>query len=70
MHSYGQEVLIGNKGDRDIKAEIIGICVRPSHISYEVSWWKDQTKNTIWLLDNEFIISDNSKKTTLGFKNG
>jgi len=70
VYSCGQEVLIGNKGDRSIKAEITAITIRSSYIRYEVTWWKDQTKCDIWLGDDEFTINKSSKKTILGFKNG
>jgi len=65
------QIMLGNKGNRSIKAEISAVCIRPSHIRYEATWWADGKKHEIWVAEHEFTILKKTvaSKIALGFKN-
>lgn len=70
VYANGTQIMLGNKGNRTVKAEITAICLRPSHVRYEATWWTDGKKTEMWVGDGEFAVAKGqaSKKITLGFK--
>ena len=63
----GQIVYIGNKDNREICGEITAVCVRKESVKYEITWWKDDSRKSEWVLESEITTKSIPKKTNLGF---
>jgi|GEM_PF-4535392 len=65
--NLGQMVYIGNPEDRQVRGQITAITLRPEVVRYEVTWWKDDTKKSEWVAEEEMTLSQESKRTKIGF---
>jgi len=69
-YQLGQIVYLGNRKERELEGEVVAIMIKPTHVEYEIMWWKEQERKTIWLNENEFSVKKGTKKGKLGFVTG
>lgn len=62
-----QKVTFG-PGDEPIKGKITAVNIRRYNITYELTYWLNSEKKTIWLSEEEFQIKK-PKQQTVGFLN-
>jgi len=68
VYACGQKIKLGNKGSRNVDAEITAIIIRPSYVRYEATWWEDSKRNEIWVNREDFTTNTTTKKIKVGFK--
>lgn len=62
--SLGTNVKFGD--ENQYTGKITAVTIRDTHITYEISYWKNEEFKTIWLYESDFKTKK-VEKTAIGF---
>jgi hypothetical protein len=65
---FDTNVTFGDPDQKVFKGKITAARITKYTVRYEVTYWKDDDRKTIWLLEEDFKVVDKFKHASIGFR--